>query len=300
MGYRIGSAANHAALFDEVVSFLQSDSDGPGWTLLRENSGGTSALFLAPGLPGTEEIHIGISLHEDAGTDTFALGLWMFKDYNDALEDDEQPGASTVNYLPIWDDVMPFWLVANGQRLIIVAKVSTVYTSAYVGKFFPWGLPGEYKQAYYVGAPAGAATTRWSSTSESVRAFWDPGTTPRILLPSGLWAAVTNFSDASGQEQADTSGVSMWPFHSTMDSSEVRTRYRELRENIDGSHTLWPCILQGDSPAEDVYGDLDGVFAVPAFSAASEDIITVDGIDHLLVQSIHRTSRYYYAAIKLE
>ncbi len=300
MPIRTGTALDHVALFDELLSFLQSDSDGPSWTLLRENSAGDSALFMAPGLAATDEIYIGVNLTADAGADTFAIGFWMFKDYNAALEDDEQPGASIVCYMPVWDDAMPFWFVANGQRLIVTAKVSTVYTAAYAGKFFPDGLPSEYPMPYYVGSCATAASTRWSSTSESVRNPWDPGLAARVLLPSGQWRTVCNFYDDAGAERGNTDSHYIWPFYSGISGSGVRTRYRELRENLDGSYSLLPLILHGDNPQSDMLGALDGVYAVPAFSAATEDTVTVSGVQHLLVQNVYRTARYYYGAIALE
>jgi hypothetical protein len=56
----------------------------------------------------------------------------------------------------------------------------------------------------------------------------------------------------------------------------------------------------GTNPVSDTFGEIDGVYAVSGFNNASENTVTIDGIPYLVVQNLHRTARYYYAAIKLE
>lgn len=35
--------------------------------------------------------------------------------------------SPTVTYVTLWDSSIPYWLIANGRRFILVAKVSTTY-----------------------------------------------------------------------------------------------------------------------------------------------------------------------------
>lgn len=299
MPLEIDTAANHADLFDRIVDFLTAaPTAGPGWTLLDLDTAG-SALFEAPGMSGTESIYIGMSLHESVATDAYAIGFWMFRDYNAALPHLGQPGHSGVRYLPIWNTGMPYWLVANAQRLIVVAKVSTTYQSCYVGKFHPQGTPGEYPQPYFIAAPVTSSTTRWSTTSENARAFFDPGTGALISLPSAQWRSVTNFRD-SGGEAAATGTNYVWPYSANIGSNVASTRFRELREQLDGGYWLLPLVLLGEDPDVDMWGQLDGAYAVSGFNNATENTVTIDGLAHLIVQNIHRTGRMYYAAIALE
>jgi hypothetical protein len=256
---------------------------------------------MAPGISTTEEIFVGFSLHEDVGTDTYALGIWMFRSYNAGLGDLEQPGISTVVYLPIWNQPMQYWFVANGQRVTITPKVSTVYPSAHAGKYLPYGTPGEYPQPYYLAAPVATPTTRWSTTNENNRNFWDPGSSAYMLMPgAGSWRAVQNFQQSGGGESGVSSSNHVWPYAADSLDGQVQTRYRELRENVDGTYWLKPLILMGTNPVSDTFGEIDGVYAVSGFNNASENTVTIDGIPYLVVQNLHRTARYYYAAIKLE
>lgn len=304
MAVEIDTATDHTDLYNKLREFLErgiTTPGGPDWELLREDLINNRALYRAPGLTSTEDIYIGISLHESVATDTFAIGLWMFRDFNPGLGDLEQPGTNTVVYLPVWNDDMSYWFVANGQRLIVVAKVSTTYQSMYAGKFLPWGTPGEYPQPFYYGAPVGASTTRWSTINEGNRNFWDPGDNAYMLMPgAGSWRHVQNFDEVGSSETAVSGSNYVWPFCAQSLDSTLRDNYRELRENVDGTYPLWPLTLCGTDPDRDIWGDLDGVFAVSGFNNASENTITVGGDTYLVVQNMFRTARYYYVAILLE
>ncbi len=297
MPIQIATASSHVDLYDRLITWLQEDTGGPGWTLLREDTG-ASALFVAPGLTGTEEIFIGLNLNADSNTDRYSIGVWMFRNYNSATADLTQPGSSSVMYMTLWNTSMPYWFVANGQRLIVAAKVSTVYSALHAGKILPYGTPGEYPQPYFVSSVATSNAVRWSTVSEDNRNFWDPGNASQLLTPNGSWRVVQNWREAGGESAASSNFV--YPFSSGTFNGVTAGRYRELRENVDGTYWTLPLIIHGLDPNQDIYGEIDGAFAVSGFNSASENIVTIGGINHLVVQDLHRTDRYYYAAIKLE
>lgn len=305
MPFETGTATDHADLFSKLRTFLvAADPTGPAWTELDYDAVNNTAIFLAPGLSGTEEIHVGFGYVESAGTDAYALTGWMFRSYNGSLGHQSQPGHSGLGYHPLWDDSMTYWFIANGQRVIVVTKVSTVYTASYLGKFLPYGIPGEYPQPYYMSMP-NSANTRWSSTVETFRNFFDPGdhTGSRMLNPNGSWYSVANFTAAGGgAESATSTNNYIWPFNAAYGpaSTATTTRFRELRQNIDDTIPAWPLVLVGEVPSTDIYGVLDGAVAVSGFTLGSEDTVEIDGVDHLVVQNTFRTARYYYGAIKLE
>lgn len=301
MPVETGTATDYEDLFDKLRTFLgTAGPTGPGWTELDYDAVNNTVLFEAPGLSTTEQIHFGFGFEANVGTDAFALRAWMFKAYNDALGHTSQPGNSNVGYHPVWDDVIPYWFIANGQRVIIVTKVSTVYTASYLGKFLPYGVPGEYPQPYYVGTPF-SSNTRWSSTSETFRNFFDPGNHlgSTMLNPNGVWYRLCNHVESAGEDPVTDQNY-LWPYHVGFSGNIARTRWREMRNNVDDTVALWPIVLVGENPSVDSYGMLDGAFAISGFSLSSEDLVEEDSVDHLVVQNIFRTSRYYYVAIKLE
>lgn len=292
MAYQTGTATSHSNFFSVLRTFLKTTL---GWTELAYDAGQTRMFLRAPGLSGTEEIHIGFKLYQSVADDTFGIYGWMARAWDPGLDMEVQPGHSGLRFHPLWDTATPYWLMGNGQRVIFTTKVSTTYWSSYAGKFLQYGTAGEYGQPYYIGMPFSSAV-RFSTINESVRSFFDPGNGALMLTPSGEWYEVRNFEERNSAESEDSDGIWVHPY--TTNSDDTRDRFRELRDNLDGSYSLFPLILLGYVGVYDMYGELDGAMAVPGFSTASEDTITVGADTWLIFQNGFRTTRYYYCAIK--
>jgi hypothetical protein len=302
MAYLHDTASDHLDLFQRIRTFVKTGLGSGNWTELRYDAVNVRALFEAPGLSGDQSINIGMWAEQDAGADVYAIGFFMFKAYVAGLDDLSQPGTSIQVWHCLWDDDMPFWCVANGQRLILATKVSTVYSSSHVGKLLPGGTPGEYPQPYYLAANALSFETRWSNPSPEVRCFFDPGQAARILRPDGGWWTVQNVRDNGGGSIGFPSGLNyVWPYAAVQDGSgtAVISRLHEMRENLDGSYPLHPLIVHGQQPAYETMGEIDGAYHVPGTANASEDTITIDGQVYLVLQDMSRTDRFNYCALKL-
>lgn len=84
--------------------------------------------------------------------------------------------------------------------------------------------------------------------------------------------------------------------------------YASIRERIvsglNGEMPLTPITLmafqESPSPEPVTYGVLDGVFSVPGEGNAAENIISLNGVDHLVVQNVQRTATSEYWALALE
>jgi hypothetical protein len=298
-----GTATDHANLFALLRTFLTTSTGGggAGWTELRYDGVNNRVLLRAPGLSGTEEIHFGFGYVADNPNDAYALTGWMYKMYEPTFGDLGQPGTSLVRYQPVWDSAIPYWFKANGQRIIIITKISTSYFSSYLGKFLPRSAPSDYPQPYYLGMVTDA-NNRWSlaSSDNRIRSFFDPGPTVQILQPSGNWQSGGNFSQSSSESTMSTSGCYVWPYNGNVFNSVDVTRWREMRNNLDGSYPRFALELLADSPTNDLLGELDGAYAIPGFSAASEDIIQIDSIDHLMIQDGAKTNRWNYCGVSLD
>lgn len=292
MAVSSGTATDHTDLFTRLRTFITVTL---GWTELVTEASPNRVLYEAPGLSGLEEIHIGFRLYEDIPGDIYGFYGWMARAYDSGVDMQTQPGDSGDRFHPTWETSIPYWFIGNGQRIIIITKVATTYWASYLGKFLQYGTPGEYGQPYYVGMPY-SSPVRYSSIDERVRSFFDPSVA-LILLPDGTWVSVSNFTESNG-ENRQGSGRFIMPYNGP--SSYTMDRWRELRNNVDGSYQTNPLILcKYVNPEYDCYGELDGAFAVPGFSAASEDTLTINAQTYLFVQNGFRTTRYYFAAIPL-
>ena len=300
MTVQTNTATDHNDLFDRLRTFLTTSTGGggAGWTELGYDGVARNVFLRAPGLAGDSEIHVGFGVTQDDPTDSYSLRGWMARGWNATFPLTAQPQNSLIRYHPVWDSAIPYWFIANGQRVIIITKISTSYFASYLGKFLPYGVPSDYPQPYYVGMPSDS-NARWSVDTYNVHAFFDAGPSSLILQPSGTWFQSINGFESGGDARAGSSGAYVWPFNGSVVTNAPFQRYRELRNNLDGTYPRFALELYGDNPQIDYYGQLDGVYAIPGFSAASEDTVVIDGVTHLLIQDVSRTSRWNYAGFAL-
>lgn len=298
MAVETGTATSYTDLLDKLVTFLTTDgdlvADGQEWEVLHTTSVGAEddVLLRGPGLAGLDEIHIRLAAVSTPASDRYGIDLYGFDSYNAGVSHALQPGISPVCGVALWNSSIPYWFVANGRRFIVIAKVSTVYSSMYAGFFLPFATPTEFPYPIFVGASHEDGNThRWSQATHVVGGFWDPSYGNAYLRHNdGTWIPFANYDDGTGGSRSNLNDNAIWPYHMDL----------RARENEDGSYTLLPTVLHSNYSSGNVYGELDGVFFTAGYGVGSEDTIVLSGDTHLIVQSVYRTTRLSYAAIKLE
>ncbi len=288
MAYETGTITNASGSFSlahqnllERLHDQLSDSTfmaGDEWTVMRYVTTGDHELILrGPGLSGTEEIFVGIKLYHDETNDYYNAKIAGFTGYAPSNTFETQPGISVQNGVPLHNLSITYWLIANGQRFALAAKVGTpVYESFYLGKFLPYATPGQYPYPVCViGALDAASATRFSNTAQSMGY---KGNQPdcQMRFVDGLWRTPR-----------------MWPF----DNGHIAGGTTRLRETPTDYYPLVPLILCDDTP--NVYGELDGIYYVSGFNNAVENIVQVGGVDYLVVQDVYRTGHTDYYAMRL-
>lgn len=254
------------------------------------------------GNAGTDQIYAGLRAYKSVASDWYNLQLRGATGYVETASDiANMPNASGYTDVCLLNGSMPYWFIANARRFTFVAKVSTVYESAYIGFLLPTGTPSEYPYPLAIGGSHAQASRRFSDNlgagiyGTRHRAFFNPGGTtsasPQSSLhvreKGGTWVAIVNRTYSSGENTDTTNNVSP-----TVDSRIYR--------NIDGSYTLYPLTVHISSPSNNVLGDFEGVFMVSGISNPSENLVQVGGVDHLVVQNTFRTDPWEYAAFRLE
>jgi len=242
-------------------------------------------VLRGPGIAGDQEIYFGLRRDYDAAADWFNLQLRGGSGY---VAGQGLIGPSGAKNLMLWDQTIPYWCVANGQRVVLVAKVSTTYHSLHAGYLLAYGTPGQYPYPMYIGASDFTAGRRWSSTDHDTRFFVAPGDAGGALrLQDGTWQDIENFYSSSSSRN----DYSVNPHSSGLMDN--------MRENLDGGYTLLPCVVHKKTPPA-AFGELDGVRAVGGFGLAAEDIIQAGGDDWLVVQNVFRTEAEDYMAVRLD
>lgn len=275
----------------------------PPWTSLQRNAG-SQMIWQAPGNGGLDEIIVGASAFTNVSADYYNWRLGGFTGFNSATPFNQQAGYLSNNQaqsspsLNLWNHSTPYWFIANGRRVIVVAQVSTVYVAAYLGLTSSYMSPGSFPLPLVVagsmawnGEPAlTSANWRWSYSGAEITNFPIPlsaisagdfQSQLRLRLPAGIWRGF----------DLNPNGVTygrIWPYLSG---------FTGWTPNLDGSYALLPIILADGTP--NVYGELEGVAAVAGFGNGAGNTIAIGGVNWLVVPNVFRTTQSSYFAVRL-
>jgi len=277
------------------------------WTTLR-TSAGQNYIWSAPGNDGLANIIVGVLRYTSVAGDYDNLQLLGAFGFDAGQDFTHQPSGMTDEHLPLLRvGSMPFWFCANGRRVVIVAKVSTTYQSAYLGFINAYASPTQFPYPLAIGGsmcwgsyiPAvNDPRWRWSYSGNEMHAFpisynasgADNAAEMRLRAPDGTWKGF-DFNSFNGTG----AGGKIWPYVGIMNN---------LRANLDGSYFLMPILLTYDDSGtalnmRNTYGELDGVAGITGYNQVSENTGTINGLQWLVVQDTFRTTTTDYFALKL-
>lgn len=298
------------------TAFIATDaftvSTTPPWTSLRRNAG-DQMVWQAPGNGNLDAIIVGAQLFSNVGADYYNWRLLGATAFDSSLTFDNQAGyvggagqSAPSPVLNLWNSSIDYWFIANGRRVIVVAKISTVYVVAYLGFMNTYPSPGVFPYPLVVagsmawdggnlGAEPAANSNnwRWSYSGDQLRNLgiglpskgYDGGCQLRLRLPTGTWRG---FDSAFGEVSLGR----LWPYTDALQGMQ------DWRADLDGGYTILPIVLY-DSAVLNIYGELDGVGATTGFGQSSENTITIAGVSWLVVQNVDRTTKIDYFAVKL-
>jgi hypothetical protein len=267
-------------------------------------------LWKAPGNDGDSEIFVGAHPFERADADYFDLELFGFDGFVAASHLRLQPGAQGQLFLPLWNATIPYWFIADGRRVIVIAKINTQYEMAYLGLLDPYFSPEQWPYPLAVGGtlalgetPIALSSTlyRWSETSDKHRMPTHADTmsnTPPNLKPEdsqlrarnldGTWIPFRATSNDAINAPGAYSNL-IWPYVCGMNLLDV---------NLDGSYALWPVMLNASAP--NTIGQLRGIAAVSGQGLTAETLMRKGAIDWMALHNITRTDRDDFLAVALD
>ena len=304
MAFQIGTAADYLDLMDRFNTFVTTDTDlvaaGQNWTTLLNDSG-EEYYWQLPGLSGTEEIYLNAQVYEDSVSSNYGFRLNAATGYISGNDFWDQPSARVETYtpyLPLWNAEIPYWFVANGQRAIIIAKVSSSFQSAYIGKINQYALPTQYPYPVFIGASTNNESYKYSNaegTSFSSFYIGNPGCS--LFKPDGSWGPV--------YQQSSSGYLATLPWFQWLSGFST---YIAQMAPLDGTYPLIPGMIETqiglslyDTASRDaaVFGEFDGVYWIPGAQMSPETIITIDSVDYLIITPPNSELENKFAAIKL-
>lgn len=253
--------------------------------------------WLAPGNNGAQSIYIGAYTNANVASDYYNLIFTGSLGFTN-LADKAQLNSSGRKALLLSNAAMKYWFVANGQRVQVIAKVSTTYHSAYLGLIYPYGSPAQYPLPFVIAADTSLLNYRWSTQNADCRFVIDPNTGFDLLDTSNTWRTYSNRTSAAvGDGSNDANGFNV---HPAMKGDNGMLDY--VRDNLGGGYTIIPVVPIARSPAPivGIMGELDGLYWISGYSNASENTVSDAGFTHLIVQNIWRTQIQHYMAVRLD
>lgn len=266
------------------VEFVKDSCEDAGWTVKRYDTAGSEHYLIleAPGYTGPDgdvPVYVGMRTYDNVASDYYNVSVAGMTGYVAGNTFAAQPGFIECG-IPAHNTRIDYWLTINDRRLAFGLKVGTpVYEHGYAGLILPYATPRQYPYPLFVGGMlTGTATTRFSETSHSM---YQKGNTAssRLRFTDGSWLQPYIYPWGNSHLMAGS-------------TSNYSTRPTE------GTYPVVRTVLHNNST--NVYGELDGVYAITGFDNAVENTLDIDGEDYVVFQDVGRTGFIDYYALKLD
>jgi len=318
MAYVNGSETGIDALFSRLTTELTTNgalvAASQAW--VQQWNVGDQYVFEGPGTAGTDHIYIGLEKIKDTGSNIYEIRVYGLKGYNSAATTMAEHVGVSPAYVKMLtsDSAMNYWLVMSGRRFVMVVKVSTYYEALYGGFFLPFVTPAEYPYPLFIGGAGGPVLdssndpTKWNDATWAHRLFTDSmydtsgskeaSPSARFLPSTGVWDTVNHHEDGPetniffptvhgrNLEPSTASGDLEW-WDDTTGKPWSHMVVEKSRTCLGGGYPATPMsLVKRDAVA--TYGDLDGVFRVPANGLSAEAAITIDGDPAIVFPNVWR------------
>lgn len=318
MAYITGTADDYLDLLDTLLDFLTGEEGNlpseEQWTVKDDNTldnGNDREVFLeGPGGEGMDPFHVGIRTYSDKAKEINNWYLAGSTEYDPDLSWDSISDSHVIAATPFWKHEIPYWIVANGRRLIIVAKVANTYQSIHLGYILAYGSPGDHPYPLYV-----AGTLPENHKDSRFNDIPTPGDVTYGYYPNSVFCPSYDQDDdpssgyfytheeewlKGGSKDADTLNDSknfvFFPFQAIAKNEGTISW---LRTGPDDKRTLLPFVLY--SPGNWMAGEIQGLYAAYGDNGAKpEDVVEIDGTDYLLFPDVSDAGISKYGALRLE
>jgi len=267
MAYTNGTATDYKDLLAAAATFWAAN----GATVLDQTA--EKVYFKATGLSGTDGIYCGVETYELPASSYYnweLFGSWGFRSGR-GYERMPHSSGDEQAFSYFWNTSMPYWMAANGRRLIGFAKVGTYYMPFHLGLLKEPAIDKQYPCPLLIG---GAGNTKARSYSYSGHSgFWaSQAISGRLHRPDGRWATVYNNSSSS----------EVYPAGATFGKRDT------ILSSPDGVYAPEEIALL-EYAYPNTLGIIDGLYRVSGYNNSAENIITVDSVNYIVFPDIYRT-----------
>lgn len=324
MAFTTGTATDYRDLLDKLRLYAVSQ----GWTA-HEWAAGTVAggggrlIMEGPGAGAGRRVFVSIRTEADAVNALYSWRMRGAAGYTAGAPEGGHPGElQQAVYLNLWQNAITYWFYVNDRRIIVVAKTSTAYTSAYLGFFLPWATPEQYPFPLYIAGDYFTSIT-WSGTRSGRRMCVDPGgeisgntinkSSAWSRDAGGVWTPVVNQEDTVSNDDgfaplSAVAAMKIWPFGASFSGASTYETWQgssatatngaldAIVPTRQGERFVWPCMIVGNT--EPSYGVLDGINCIPGAGLSTEQNVTASGKTFRIFQNIQRSSGNDFFAVE--
>jgi hypothetical protein len=283
MAYEIGSVDNtgtEGVAHWQMLLKIKTFAEAHGWTTLRylnptpytDATVMRELILQGAGLGGTDQIFIGFRAYQSQSADFYNLSVAGFTGYVGAVAFTAQPGYRESG-LCAHNLRIDYWINVNAQRIAMAMKVGTpVYEVGYVGKFLPYGTPGQYPYPIAViGTLAGVPAIRYSDITAAHSCGIKGGGVPQGALRD----VMGNWQQFNCQPYAV---------------------YGANRRPAGAIYKAMKCVLYNTGQ---VWGELDGMRYITGFNNVTENTTTLGSNAQVVIQDVFRTGIGDYFLLEL-
>ena len=297
---------------------------------------------------GSDQLFVGVRTFNDAGgSGARNWELAGMTGYQAAATFSTQPGLSPGRwdgsgvgqegaYTPLANSTITYWFIVSGRRIIVVAKIGSTYTNAYLGWLNPFGTTTQYA---YPMAIIGCSSLWNRLSSASVVEFSgmvDPvshtttAVGPGLVRdPGGNWKGIANSGGAGSNrvERGDrnifpcgsgsltgllngpddpavsAAGFDVYDMVPGVGSPGTATlRIHQITDSPNDKSTLWPTFVIERSPSIQALGELADVYWISAVGTSgnlvSEDFIMIGDETFRVFHNCNRTDLHAHWCVR--
>ena len=275
---------------DTMNVFAKTSGSGGNSIATTETLTGGSWISstLAGGLDSNTYINI-----QRFSNETFDARNWTLKyainfDTNETF--DNQPGTNPqAIYYTMTDNVaMPFRIIANARRFIVITQSVLSFNACYAGFYLPYATPSEMPYPVCIGGNTTTGTNNSQVTNYTMGNFYDGPGTLVVRHVDGTHISFASYgSSTSGTRPGTAIASNVFPYDQTSSGANYL-----IIDNEEGAGSdTWPLlslILYTTTNQGNVYGELEGVFFVPSRNNFTNNVITINSVDYLVLQNTYR------------
>ena len=300
MAYTSGNANNIQELFTVIENMLTSN----GWTehSLTKNSSNVNngSIFVGSG-GGNDKIYIYLSINELE--DRMVLDSSVAWDAS--LGSFEQPGSiqqwlqatgQEVKDIPIFtisnNERFYYWVFVDNYRLIVVARMSIVYESMYIGFLNPISSERQYPYPMYVCGNGHVSGSSWPQNANGSFVFPE-NKCGWLRRADGTWRYFT----ATVPDPDPRADGTIFPYNSH--NKKLIPNYKEVDSINQDNFLLIPIMLQTNNPT-DINGLLRGCYWISGTrDIDTERILVYNSEQYIVFDTKEYRGTNTYFAIKL-